>query len=540
MAVYQIFSHAEDYINYFIAGMIVLTFYWYAISRRRRLLAEFINDSKTKRVYKLDNTIACKGMADIKLKGFEEKPRRAYLRANIADGVPQGWALSTRGDDSVINLEDGKSYDLFGLSYVFRSYLGTHKPYGGHFISIILIAAFSLIIQIYFSVYAGFEYINIDSGYGLKLAAFFSLSREMDYWISFFGLLSLEALIWVIISIANPRRITPEIILFFFLSYIGFLLFPNINTLIYTAVGWCIWSAVPPFLSKLLSKTDKHSSLFVVMRGTLRIPAILLTTTTIIILLAAALIIGSFINSGPLPYSGMGETLADTQAYSTVDLSIPIQVQQTRAFSAAGGQTGLGLYNGHFRIDSPQSKASFITGVVFEELGMNTGILLIVLILLTAYGCYFQGVRAEKYHFSVICSLIAIFIALCAMINLASITGVSFNLMELRFNMPVVELPMPFLSSGGTLLSIVLFIGMILVESVKLSWTIKPAASAVFIEPYSQHNQNELISDNINIENYNSNTETENVPERDTVLTAVDVAEESGGLICMEADVLQE
>ena len=156
------------------------------------------------------------------------------------------------------------------------------------------------------------------------------------------------------------------------------------------------------------------------------------------------------------------------QDYGSINENTPIAVQQLRVFSAAGGLDGLGLYKGHFRINSSQSRFDFIVGVLFEELGMKTGMLFIFLIILTAFGCYFQGVRAEKYHLAALCFLIAILIGLHTFINLASATGISINLMGFRLGIPIAGLPMPFLSHSGSAILIV-FICLALVESVKLT-----------------------------------------------------------------------
>ncbi|MDR2649719.1 MAG: hypothetical protein LBB94_08410, partial [Clostridiales bacterium] len=214
MAVFEIFSHAYDYIYYLIACMTALSLYWYFISRRRRLLAEFIRGGVSKRIYKLDNTVAASGPADIKFNASVDKTMRGYLYAEIIDGEAQGWNFAIKGSETEINLEDGQTCELFGSSYMFHSYLGSHKPYRGHFISIFLMILFSLIVQLYFSVYAALLYKNIDPDYDLKWAETLSLPEDISYWsIPFLCLFMLEAVILAFVGIDHPRRITPEVIL---------------------------------------------------------------------------------------------------------------------------------------------------------------------------------------------------------------------------------------------------------------------------------------------------------------------------------------
>jgi len=445
MAVFQIFSNAEEYIYYLTLGMLLLSVYWYFISRRRRVLAAFFSDGKPIRVYKLDNTAAAKGFADIRFPNYETKPARAYLCTDVSGGEPQGWTFRTKGGGSAINIEDGQPYELYGRSYIFRSYLGTHKPYRGHFISILLLVVFSLVIQMYFSVYASFEYIKIDQMYDMQLASSLRLPDELNYWIiPFFGLFLLEAVILGFIGIDHSRRITPDIILSFFLSFMGFVLFPGRGTFICIVAGWCIWCFASPFLSKLLMYV---SSLW----NRRKVVPIVLAAGVLCVLFLA----GSGLFKGPFW----------EQNYTEKDR--PAQVQRLRVFSAAGGQKGFGLYKGHFRAENPHSQSDFIVGVLFEEIGLRTGMLCIALTMLVAYGCYFQGVRSEKFIPAILCFLIAIFTGLRIIINLASATGIPANIMGFRL-----YLPMPFLSHSMEA-SIVLFICLSLVEAVKLSWVNK-------------------------------------------------------------------
>ena len=319
-----------------------------------------------------------------------------------------------------------------------------NKPYKGHFISIVLLAVFSLIIQMYFSVYASFKYINIDPFYDLALASSLRLPAGINYWIiPFFGFFLLEAVFLGFIGIDHSRRITPEIILSFFLSFMGFVLFPNHSSFFSIVAGWFIWCFASPLLSNLLSRKDKRLNIAILNKSIKVFPALLLISSICIIILTVLSSLGN------------------------MDIEKDILLQQFKVFSASGGQNGLGLYNGHFRNIAAQNRTHFIIGVLFEEMGFRTGTLFIILLMLTAYGCYFQGVRAEKYPQAILCFLAAAYFGLHTMISLASATGFSVNIMGLRFDMPVINLPTPFLSSGVSCL--VLFICLAMVEAVKLT-----------------------------------------------------------------------
>ena len=344
-------------------------------------------------------------------------------------------------------------------------YLISRKRQIPAYISIILIAVFSLITQIYFSVYAGFEYAGIDPSYNLKLASYFPFPGEINYWIiPFLGLFLTESVILCFIGMDHSYRITPEVILSFFLSFMGFALFPSKSLFLSIVAGWCIWCFAPPYLSRFLSWMGKRLS--IISNG----KTVIVSAAAFIILLAASSSFdiikpGEGTSSGRINTAGKIEQWE--QDYEDIDLNESVQVQRIRVLSAAGGQNGFGLYKGYFRNDSTQSRYNYIIGVLFEELGTKIGMMFIILILITAFGCYFQGVRAERYHLAVLCFLLAVFIGLCTLLNLASSTGTSINVTGFRMNIST-GLPMPFLSHSAPA-CLILFIGLALVESVKLT-----------------------------------------------------------------------
>ena len=461
MEYYQYFQHAEEYVNWLLAGMIVLSCYWFLISRRRRVLADFTSDGRTFHVYKLDNSIAGGGLADVRLKGSTGKPNRGYLRAAVRRGRPAGWTLTVKGNNPQ-NLQDGQSYGIFGRLFVFHSYLGAHKPYRGHFIPIILITAFSLIVQLYFSVYASFNYANVDPRYSFNLTLLLSLPapvnpqsllnlvREVGIGMGpFLGLFALEALLLVITSIANSRRLTPEVIFFFFLTYLGYLLYPGRDALILAASWWVAWCVVPPLLKRPFSWADMQIKSAV--KGVL---GVVLTIIAAISILWASLYVDR-------------DNLSGAQIY------------QIKVYAAAGGYDGLGLYNGLFRFIGAYNGPDFVLGALFEELGIIAGALCVCMIFLTAFGCYFEGLRAERYGPALICFLTAGVIGLRAMFSIASSTGMfAADVMGMRLTLPSIGATTPFLTLSRASV-IMLGVGMILTETVKLSHRIKPAAVTI-------------------------------------------------------------
>ncbi|MDR1538434.1 MAG: FtsW/RodA/SpoVE family cell cycle protein [Clostridiales bacterium] len=154
--------------------------------------------------------------------------------------------------------------------------------------------------------------------------------------------------------------------------------------------------------------------------------------------------------------------------YSEIDYNEPLQVQRLRSLAAAGGYKGFGLYGGYCRDRVLQSRSDFIAGVVFEEMGMGNGTLIMILILIVSFGYFFHGVRSVKHHYGVYCFIAAFFIAIRTFVNLASSTGVSFGAGPLKFGIPIVGLPLPFLSRAGAA-GVVLFVCLAFADASKIS-----------------------------------------------------------------------
>jgi cell division protein FtsW (lipid II flippase) len=141
-------------------------------------------------------------------------------------------------------------------------------------------------------------------------------------------------------------------------------------------------------------------------------------------------------------------------------------VPRLRVMAAAGGEVGLGLYNGQFRRINVTPAEGYAFGVVFEELGMRGGILIIIMLLVVAYGFYFEGMRALRLKPAIACFVVALATAFCTMAQVAVSTGVYVGVGWLKIGLPAVKLPMPFIACG--VLSLVLsFICLLIPETIK-------------------------------------------------------------------------
>jgi cell division protein FtsW (lipid II flippase) len=150
-----------------------------------------------------------------------------------------------------------------------------------------------------------------------------------------------------------------------------------------------------------------------------------------------------------------------------VDYSQPLQVERLRVLAASGGDRGFGLYGGEYRHRITQAGVDLVSGILLEELGMVNGSLIVFLIFMVAAGYCFQGVKALKLHYSLICYAAAFFIGVRAFINFVSSTGMAFAVGPFRIGIPVVGLPMPFLSRAGSA-GLILFICLAFAEASKV------------------------------------------------------------------------
>jgi cell division protein FtsW (lipid II flippase) len=127
----------------------------------------------------------------------------------------------------------------------------------------------------------------------------------------------------------------------------------------------------------------------------------------------------------------------------------PIQVEMLRIAAASGGYDGFGPMQGNYRSDVKQAQVDLSVGIVLEEFGLANGSLLIAMVFLVALGYLFQGAKAYKFHYSLMCCTASFFIAVKAFINFASSTGMAYAIGPLRIGLPIVGVPMPFLARAG-------------------------------------------------------------------------------------------
>jgi cell division protein FtsW (lipid II flippase) len=318
-------------------------------------------------------------------------------------------------------MEHGQSYDCFGKGYIF-SVCDNILP-RGHFIAIFLLCLCSLTTQLYFAILAGFSsgdgypFANVLSA--LQTPAQNILSGDITPGlIPYASLFMLEAIILGFLGISRPRRLTPEIVLSFFLIYIGYVLFPGEKTFFLVA---CImlWRFGAVLIARL---ADRHEWVW--------------TVCAAVVIISAVVFIGLSFESGA----------HDSGVYAD-------DVELMRVYSAAGGIKGVGLYAGVFRDFAPPA---FAVGVIIEELGLYTCGLLVLMCLLVSWGWLIVGLRAWKRVPGMICCASALIFAACVAVNAICVTSPGFTL------------PLPFLSPDVSL-TILFVLCLTVCDAVKIS-----------------------------------------------------------------------
>ena len=106
-----------------------------------------------------------------------------------------------------------------------------------------------------------------------------------------------------------------------------------------------------------------------------------------------------------------------------------------------GGLTGVGLGNSTQKyLYLPEPYTDFIFAIIVEELGVITGVLLILLYFFVLYRILLIGRRSPNNRGATLCYGIAVYIFLHIAINLLGIMGL----------MPLTGVPLPFMSYGGS------------------------------------------------------------------------------------------
>lgn len=136
---------------------------------------------------------------------------------------------------------------------------------------------------------------------------------------------------------------------------------------------------------------------------------------------------------------------------------IGYNLYQSKLAIGSGGLWGKGLFQGeHTNLSYvPEHHTDFIFSVIGEETGFFGAIFVIVIFGLIIWRCFYIAANAKNSFGSLIAAGIGFIILSQTVINIGMTIGI----------MPVIGLPLPFLSYGGSnLLSV--FIGAALVENV--------------------------------------------------------------------------
>ena len=106
-----------------------------------------------------------------------------------------------------------------------------------------------------------------------------------------------------------------------------------------------------------------------------------------------------------------------------------------------GGLTGVGLGNSTQKyLYLPEPYTDFIFAIIVEELGVITGVLIVLMYMLVLYRILLIGRRSSNNMGTILCYGVAIYIFLHIAINLLGIMGM----------MPMTGVPLPFMSYGGS------------------------------------------------------------------------------------------
>lgn len=115
--------------------------------------------------------------------------------------------------------------------------------------------------------------------------------------------------------------------------------------------------------------------------------------------------------------------------------------QQTRTliYSASGGFFGVGIGNGHLR-DIFAATEDLIFGLVCEELGMLTGFLIVITLILLAFAAAYNARFSRSSFFT---------IAACAAAGMI-IVQTALNVFGVTDFLPLTGVTLPFVSRGGS------------------------------------------------------------------------------------------
>ncbi|MEM6708300.1 MAG: rod shape-determining protein RodA [Pseudomonadota bacterium] len=135
-------------------------------------------------------------------------------------------------------------------------------------------------------------------------------------------------------------------------------------------------------------------------------------------------------------------------------------IRQSTTAIGSGGLDGKGLFQGtQSHLDFlPESRTDFIIAVIGEELGFGGVLLLLLLYLVIVARCVHTATLARESFERLICGALTFTFFVYVFVNVAMVSGM----------LPVVGVPLPLISYGGTS-AITLLIGFGLIMSVYLS-----------------------------------------------------------------------
>jgi len=138
---------------------------------------------------------------------------------------------------------------------------------------------------------------------------------------------------------------------------------------------------------------------------------------------------------------------------------------QSKLAIGSGGFWGKGLFLGKQTNLSyvPEHHTDFIFSVIGEEMGFLGAIAVIIVFALIIWRCFYIAANAKNSFGTLIASGIGFIILSQAVINIGMTIGI----------MPVIGIPLPFLSYGGSNL-LAIFIGIAIVENVHLKRELRP------------------------------------------------------------------
>ena len=106
-----------------------------------------------------------------------------------------------------------------------------------------------------------------------------------------------------------------------------------------------------------------------------------------------------------------------------------------------GGLTGVGLGNSTQKyLYLPEPYTDFIFAIIVEELGVVTGVFILIMYFIVLYRILLIGRKSPTNKGAILCYGVAIYIFLHIAVNLLGIMGL----------IPMTGVPLPFMSYGGS------------------------------------------------------------------------------------------